>query len=682
MYPISPLYADYLRRKDREFLVKAVIAGTEYSNRVIVDFEIENSLALGEEFEIGTAILSKLTIKLRTNDVIPPNAKVVPYLALAMNNIAWQDANFAWQDADFPWVGGSTSWLPLGEFYVDSREKVNDVWVFTCLDKLVFADVPYISSLTYPTTQQAVWNEICTRLGYVSDSSVVINPAYQIQAGPAGYSYRQVMGYIASANSASVFAGKDGKIKFKRFTASETPVFEVTRTDYVRAVQTNPIKTYTRVVVTYNTEDGLTYEAGTGDENHTLYVENPFATQAITNNLLATLNGISYLPISMNAMGYPQLEHGDCIGFTVDEGLTWENATIPWQDMNVPWSGLVQYKTFILHKVYSFKGGLRMTLEAPSKSEQKSEFVVEGTLSQQVNRLNNNAVKQGKSYYGATITRTAGLTIEREDHASKAVFNSDELTFYKGSTKALWFDVPTSTYKFTGVIEASSFRGGDIAIGSGNNIFKADSNGIWAGHANFASAPFSVNMSGHMKAVGGEFSGDITASIITGGQINGSTITGSLIQTAQAGVFPRSEMSVSGAYFGAYAAANKYIMMSPYFYQGSGVVLSFKDGSYETTVYQDGQLFVIGGTDVQIGGDVSIGSELLVNDANAIRLGPWTTLGDELAGKATSGISTGLSGGHNHGISDTEYIQLYNSAGTPTRLHKWVAAAQHSHAQV
>jgi hypothetical protein len=41
---------------------------------------------------------------------------------------------------------------------------------------------------------------------------------------------------------------------------------------------------------------------------------------------------------------------------------------------------------------------------------------------------------------------------------------------------------------------------GDVSIGSGNAIFKADSNGIYLGNATFASAPFSVDPAGALKA--------------------------------------------------------------------------------------------------------------------------------------------------------------------------------------
>ncbi|MFS0858339.1 polymer-forming cytoskeletal protein [Paenibacillus taichungensis] len=550
MFPISPLYKDYLRRPDREFIVKALVGSEEYDSSRIVDFSIENSLSLTNGFEIGTAIPSKLTIKLRTNEIIPANARIVPYLSLSLAGLTWLEAQYPWKDMNITWTGSGTDWLPLGEFFVDDREKVNDVWTFTCYDKLVMADVAYISSLTYPTTQKAVFDEICKRLGWTYDSSVVINSAYRIQAGPAGYTMRQVLAYIASANSASIYIDKAGTLKFKRFTASENPVFDMTTADYATVKQTNPVKTYTRVVVTYNTEDELQYEAGTGDENHTLYVENPFATQAVTNGLLTTLNGFSYLPLSMDARGYPQLEQGDVIGFEQQEGTTWDETVSTWQNTNIPWDGVVRYKTIVLHQVFNFAGGLKMSLEAPSVSEQRSEFIVEGSLTQQVNKLNKDALKEGKSYYGATITRTEGLIIEREDHKSKAVFNSDELTFYRGSDKALWFDLPSNRYKFSGTLEAVDgvFSGNLQAAGGTFSGNLSAAGGTFRGTLQGVDGTFS----GALQAASGTFVGTLKAGRVEGGDIIGSyiqgaDILGSKIRTAASG--DRIELDPNGFTF-------------------------------------------------------------------------------------------------------------------------------------
>src|SRR5690606_4415665 len=148
-----------------------------------------------------------------------------------------------------------------------------------CYDRLVFADVEYVSGLTYPTTMKAVWDEICGLIGFTYDSSVQIDPSYTIPAGPAGFTCRQVMGFIASANAACVYMGKDGVLRFRKISAAAQPVFEMNESDYIRAKQVNPLKTYSRVVIIYDPDDGLYYEAGTGTEAETLYIENPFGTQ-------------------------------------------------------------------------------------------------------------------------------------------------------------------------------------------------------------------------------------------------------------------------------------------------------------------------------------------------------------------------------------------------------------------
>ena len=56
-----------------------------------------------------------------------------------------------------------------------------------------------------------------------------------------------------------------------------------------------------------------------------------------------------------------------------------------------------------------------------------------------------------------------------------------------------------------------ALSGGTISIGSGNSIFKADSNGIYLGNAVFASASFSVSMAGALIASSATITGVINA---------------------------------------------------------------------------------------------------------------------------------------------------------------------------
>lgn len=72
----------------------------------------------------------------------------------------------------------------------------------------------------------------------------------------------------------------------------------------------------------------------------------------------------------------------------------------------------------------------------------------------------------------------------------------------------------------------NAFFSGSIAIGSGDSIFKADSNGIYLGNSTFASAPFRVTPAGVLTATGATISGAITA---TSGSFADITASGRLI---------------------------------------------------------------------------------------------------------------------------------------------------------
>jgi hypothetical protein len=545
MYPISNYTAATLRKPEREFLTKCLVDGVEYKQDMMIDFAIENSLSLSNQLELGTVIPSKLTIKYRMLEQFGPNARIVPYIAVVATALTWQDADISWNDAAVAWNGGvsASDWMPLGEFYVDQRERVGDVWTYTCYDKLIFGDVPYISALNFPNSMKAVWNEICTRLGFSYDNSVQINPAYMISTAPTGYSMRQVMMHICSAHAACAYIDKAGMLKWRVIHAAEQPVLEMGLRDHVRVKQTNPVKTYSRVVVTYNEEDDLSYVAGTGGDGSTMYVICPFATQQITNNLLAAINGYSYQPVSLTPRGYPHLDQGDRLRFAVQSSVSWNDATISWDDADFPWDGYLHHETIILHQELRFKGGFSMQIEAPSISEQQSEFVVDGSLSGAIKQVNKTALKEGRRYYGASINRTDGLVIEREGGAAKAVFNADELTFYQGGNKALWFDVPNNRYKFSGTLEAVDgvFSGNLQAAGGSFTGELIAATGTFSGNLSAAGGTFK----GALQAASGTFTGDLSAA--------GGTFKGAL--QAASGSFTGELIAASGTFKGALQAA-------------------------------------------------------------------------------------------------------------------------------
>lgn len=337
MYSVSSLFKKYITQSDRQFEIKALVVNITYDNTKVIDIEIDDSLILSEEFTIGTVVSSHMTISIRTSDVIASNAKIIPYVRL--NGI-----------------DGYSEWIKLGEFYVDTRNYQNGVSIFSCYDILILSQQPYVSALTFPTSMQAVFNEICTLLGVTIDSSVVINPSYMINTKPIGYNMHDILSYMSMAHASSIQITKNGALGFIKFSMGlfRTPI---NTSQYITAEQTNPTKTYTKFICTYSAK-GDTYTAGSGTADQTLNLNNPFIDQNILNNICTALSGFSYTPYTMNWTGCIYLEVGDLIQINLRDGSVINSA-------------------ILTNKAY-IKGGLRVESAAPSLSPQRSEFDFKG----------------------------------------------------------------------------------------------------------------------------------------------------------------------------------------------------------------------------------------------------------------------------------------------------------------
>jgi hypothetical protein len=111
-------------------------------------------------------------------------------------------------------------------------------------------------------------------------------------------------------------------------------------------------------------------------------------------------------------------------------------------------------------------------------------------------------------------------------------------------TSYLFYDIANGKVVFTGELLAASgsFSGnisaatgtftGNLKIGSGESVFKADSNGICLGSETFASAEFRVTPAGELTATSANIVGTVSSSNLTatGGTIAGWTISPNIIE--------------------------------------------------------------------------------------------------------------------------------------------------------
>lgn len=199
MYSVSSLFQNLIKLPNREFDVKAIVNDVEYGADSVVEFSIDEAIVEGDNFAIGSAIPTRLDINFKSADVFPINAEIKPFIRLK-------------GDTD-------SEWLPMGVFYVDSRKFENDVWKFTCYDKLIQANQPWQTSLMLPASMKDVIGEICEVLGVELCTDTVIKH-YEVPLMTHDFTMRQVIGYIAACHAANARINKDGElcfIKCKRF---------------------------------------------------------------------------------------------------------------------------------------------------------------------------------------------------------------------------------------------------------------------------------------------------------------------------------------------------------------------------------------------------------------------------------------------------------------------------------
>ena len=205
-----------------------------------------------------------------------------------------------------------------------------------------------------------------------------------------------------------------------------------------------------------------------------------------------------------------------------------------------------------------------------------------------------------------------------------------------------------------------SFNGGKITIGSGNNIFTANKDGIFLGSSSFSTAPFSVNMLGDVVA------NSIT---ITGGSLDGTTTIGGRLCSTVA-----EAIDANGHFIDERFDTDSKTILSDFTFGTSGAL---QIGTYENGVSGDIRIssngilgrnkdgdttFSINGTT----GDATFGGTLVAASGTFGTVTAGILSGVEISGSTITGgtIQTATSGQRVAIASSDNTITFYNSSNT------------------
>lgn len=165
-------------------------------------FSINTSHAMfGNSPQVGLAVAGEIDIKMLYPSVgIPTMACLRPYIR-------------ACNDTD------QSEWLPQGVYYIDTREQTKDDTGVSFLtihgyDAMLKAEQFYNGRIVGDSTDVQMVDEIAYQIGVEVDPRTydLINSAYTIPF-PAGYTYREILGYIASMYAGCFIMTDEGKLR-------------------------------------------------------------------------------------------------------------------------------------------------------------------------------------------------------------------------------------------------------------------------------------------------------------------------------------------------------------------------------------------------------------------------------------------------------------------------------------
>lgn len=335
---VTDAFKTMIRSPSRTFKVRLKINDKWiYANFKKLSYETSSS---SEEYlQLGSAVSAKIELSIKRIDELFENTEIPIEIGLKLPS-------------------GKYEYIPVGFFTAEHPTNDQATTTFTAYDRMMKTTGLYVSNLTYPASAVSVLNEISTDCGVPVDVSN-IDSSIMISTKPAGYTYREMIGYIASMAGGFACVDRTGTIVIKWYLDVDYKL-DVTRIVSFEKDESN----YNLEKLSCNVDNSTTLTSGGGILGVTF--DNPFMTQDRLDNIFKKLSGFSYRGASVKTLGDVRLDPWDMI--TVEDG----------EDT---------YKVPVMNIQQEYDGGLTMTITSYGKTQTEQEVDFKGPTTQQNERI-------------------------------------------------------------------------------------------------------------------------------------------------------------------------------------------------------------------------------------------------------------------------------------------------------
>ena len=325
---VSKQFATTIRSPSRTFNLRLKING-KWIDAGFKKMSYETASTSDEGIQIGSAVAAKIELTVKRINELFENTEIPIEIGLKLPS-------------------GKYEYIPLGFFTAEHPTLDQATTTFTTYDRMMKTTGVYVSELTYPASAESVLKEISNGCGVPCNVSGL--NGITIDTAPVGYTYREVIGYIASLAGGFACVDRTGTIVIKwyednGYTINESRImtFEKNESDYHLDY------------FTCNVDSNTSFTAGSGTLGITF--DNPLMTEEKLNSVYKKVRGFAYRGASLKTLGDIRLD--------------------PWDIVTVEESGET-YKVPVMNITQEYDGGLAMTITAYGKTETETETDYKG----------------------------------------------------------------------------------------------------------------------------------------------------------------------------------------------------------------------------------------------------------------------------------------------------------------
>lgn len=325
---VSEQFATTIRSPSRTFNLRLKING-KWIDAGFKKMSYETASTSDEGIQIGSAVAAKIELTVKRINELFENTEIPIEIGLKLPS-------------------GKYEYIPLGFFTAEHPTLDQATTTFTAYDRMMKTTGVYVSELTYPASAESVLKEISTGCGVPCNVSGL--NGITIDTAPVGYTYREVIGYIASLAGGFACVDRTGTIVIKWYEDNDYTINE----SRIMTFEKNE-SDYHLDYLTCNVDSNTSFTAGSGTLGITF--DNPLMTEEKLNSVYKKVRGFAYRGASLKTLGDIRLD--------------------PWDIVTVEESGET-YKVPVMNITQEYDGGLAMTITAYGKTETETETDYKG----------------------------------------------------------------------------------------------------------------------------------------------------------------------------------------------------------------------------------------------------------------------------------------------------------------